>query len=197
MTMVGFTPPVAAKTDAATDPSPAEPAARRTPPRLSFVQGEVSFWRPGADDWAVARINTALEAGDNLYTGAGANLEVQVGPMAFLRAGEQTQLGLEDQEPDFLQLKVTSGHAALDVRQLDPGQTVELDTPNAAVSIERPGYYRVDVTADSTALISRRGGHATVTPAGGAPDRCDGKSRGDHPGNRNAASGDLSSAQAR
>ncbi len=167
MTMAGFTPASVAKTDAAADPSAA--AARRTPPRLSFVQGEVSFWRPGAEDWATARINTALEAGDNLYTGAGANLEVQVGPMAFLRAGEQTQLGLEGQEPDFLQLKVTSGHAALDVRELDPGQTVELDTPNAAVSIERPGYYRVDVTADSTALISRRGGHATVTPAGAAP----------------------------
>jgi hypothetical protein len=167
MTMAGFTPASVAKTDAAADPSAA--AARRTPPRLSFIQGEVSFWRPGTEDWAVARINTALEAGDNLYTGAGANLEVQVGPMAFLRAGAQTQLGLEDQEPDFLQLKVTSGHAALDVRELDPGQTVELDTPNAAVSIERPGYYRVDVTADSTALISRRGGHATVTPAGAAP----------------------------
>lgn len=167
VTMAGFTPASVAKTDAAAEPSAA--VARRTPPRLSFVQGEVSFWRPGTEDWVVARINTALEAGDNLYTGAGANLEVQVGPMAFLRAGQQTQLGLEDQEPDFLQLKVTSGHAALDVRQLDPGQTVELDTPNAAVSIERPGYYRVDVTADSTALISRRGGHATATPAGAAP----------------------------
>jgi hypothetical protein len=86
MTLVGFIPPVTATTDVATDLSPAEPSASRTPPRLSLVQGEVSFWRPGADDWTAARINTALEAGDALYTGAGANLEVQVGPMAFLRA---------------------------------------------------------------------------------------------------------------
>ena len=168
MTLVGFIPPVTARTDAATDLSPAEPSASRTPPRLSFVQGEVSFWRPGADDWAAARINTALEAGDNLYTGAGANLEVQVGPMAFLRAGERTEVGLEDLEPDFVQMKVTSGHAALDLRRLDAGQTLELDTPNAAISIDRSGYYRIDVTADSTVLISRRGGRATVTPAGGA-----------------------------
>jgi hypothetical protein len=167
--MVGFPPPLLAKTTAASDPGVAEAATGRTPPRLSFVQGEVSFWRPGAEDWAAARINTALEAGDDLYTGAAANLEVQVGPMAFLRAGEHTEVGLEDLEPDFLQVKVTSGHAALDVRQLDPGQAIELDTPNAAVTVERPGYYRVDVTADSTALTSRRGGHATVTPAGAAP----------------------------
>jgi hypothetical protein len=56
----------------------------------------------------------------------------------------------------------------LDVRRLDAGQTLELDTPNAAISIDRSGYYRIDITADSTAVISRRGGHATVTPAGGA-----------------------------
>jgi hypothetical protein len=65
-------------------------------------------------------------------------------------------------------MKVTSGHAALDLRRLDAGQTLELDTPNAAISIDRSGYYRIDVTADSTVLISRRGGRATVTPAGGA-----------------------------
>ncbi len=168
MTMVRFMPPLATRTEAAINPNAGDAVERGTPPRLSFIQGEVSFWRPGANDWAAARINTALAAGDNLYTGAAANLEVQVGPMAFLRAGEQTQLGLEDLEPDFLQLKVTSGHAALVVRRLDSGHTVELDTPNAAVTIERAGYYRVDITADSTTLICRRGGQATVTPAGGA-----------------------------
>jgi hypothetical protein len=168
MALVGLTPPVTATNDAATDPSPAEAGASKTPPRLSFVQGEVSFWRPGADDWAVARINTALEAGDTLYTGAGANLEVQVGPMVFLRAAEHTEVGLENLEPDFVQMKMTAGHVALDARRLDDGQTLELDTPNAAISIDRSGYYRIDITADSTAVISRRGGHATVTPAGSA-----------------------------
>lgn len=27
-------------------------ASGPTPPRLAFVDGEVSFWRPGAEDWA-------------------------------------------------------------------------------------------------------------------------------------------------
>src|SRR2546425_7141981 len=81
-----------------------------TPPRLSFTDGEVSFWRPGAADWAPAQINTALVPGDETYTGNRGNLELQVGARAFVRAWGDTQLGLVNEEPDFLQLKVTAGH---------------------------------------------------------------------------------------
>jgi len=144
-----------------------EAPSGRTPPRLSFIDGEVSFWRPGAEDWTVARVNTPLAPGDALYTGARANLELQIGARAFLRAGEDTQLGLENQEPDFLQFKVTVGHVSLDLRALPAGHTVELNAPNAAITIERTGYYRLDVDSDTTTLITRRGGRATVTPAGG------------------------------
>ncbi len=44
---------------------------------------------------------------------------------------------------------------------------MELDTPNAAFTIERPGYYHADVTEDSTTFQTQRGGSATMTPAGG------------------------------
>src|SRR5213593_4032346 len=93
-----------------------------TPPRLSFVDGEVSFWRPGAQDWAPAQVNTPLAPGDELYTGNRGNLELQVAPRAFVRAWGDTQLGLVNQEPDFLQIKVTRGHLSLDLRGLDPGR---------------------------------------------------------------------------
>lgn len=152
----------------AADVPPAPPGADITPPRLSFVDGKASFWRPGAEDWAPARVNTPLAAGDALYTGERANLEVQVGPRAFVRAAEKTQLGIVDIEPDFLQLKVTSGHASLDLRSVAAGHTVELDTPNAVFTIERAGYYRVVVADDATHFITRRGGHATITLADGA-----------------------------
>ena len=76
-------------------------------------------------------------------------------------------MGLVNQEPDFVQLKVTSGHLSLDLRSVDPGRTVEVDTPQAAFTIDAPGYYRVDVTGDRTSFITRRSGRATMTPAGG------------------------------
>src|SRR5205814_2233809 len=57
-----------------------------TPPRLSYTHGEVSFWRPGAQDWAPAEINTPLVSGDELSTGTQGDLELQVGSQAFVRA---------------------------------------------------------------------------------------------------------------
>ncbi len=138
-----------------------------TPPRVSYLSGEVSFWRPGAQDWTAAALNTPLSPGDVLYTAQGGNVEIQVGPCAFVRASDETQLGIDNQEPDFLQLRVTAGHAALDVRALEAGHSIEVDTPNAAFTIERAGYYHVDVAQESTTFRVHRGGTATMTPAGG------------------------------
>ena len=139
-----------------------------SPARISYIEGDVSFWRPGAAEWTPARINTPLAPGDSLYTGPNGNVEVQIGPRAFLRAAEGTQVGLDNQEPGFVQFRVTAGRASVDLGELAQAQTVELDTPNAAFTIERTGYYRAEVTEDSTTFETQRGGSATMTPAGGA-----------------------------
>ncbi|MBI4518415.1 MAG: hypothetical protein HY699_21650 [Deltaproteobacteria bacterium] len=141
----------------------------RTPPRVSLIEGPVSFWRPGLDNWEAARLNTPLAPGDLLYSGAGARFELQIGPRAFVRAGSDTELGLENQEPGFLQLTVTAGRAALDIRRLARGHSVELSTPHAAFTIERAAYYRIEVAQETTTFIARRGGHAVATAAGGQP----------------------------
>jgi len=139
----------------------------RTPPRLSFTDGAVSFWRPGAQDWAPAQVNTPLAPGDELYTGSPGNLEVQIGPGAFVRAWGDTQLGLGNQDPGYVQVKVTAGHASLDLRSLEPGRAVEVGTPSAAFTIDRPGYYRLDVDGDRTDFVVRGAGQAAVALASG------------------------------
>jgi len=165
MLMLGFLTGVALAADA---PNPEATASDRTPPRLSFLDGQVSFWRPGAQDWAQAQVNTPLAPGDELATASPGNLEVQIGARDFVRAWANTQVGLANQEPDFLQFTVTTGTASFDLRTIEAGRTVEVDTPHAAFTIERAGYYRVDVTGERTAFITRRGGRATVTPVSGA-----------------------------
>ena len=142
-----------------------------TPPRLSLIEGQVSFWRPGGEDWAPARPNTPLANGDSIYTGPSSNAELQVGPRSYVRIGEATQLQVSSVEPDFLQIKVTGGEASLDLRQLLPGHAVEVDTPNAAFTVEHVGYYRFNVTPQSTALITRRGGSAQLAMANGQSAR--------------------------
>jgi hypothetical protein len=162
--LVGVAPAAAQGTET---PEQQQDAVGSTPPRLSFVDGQVSFWRPGAQDWTQAQVNTPLAPGDQLYTGSPGNLEIQIGARAFVRAGANTQLGLENQEPDFLQFKLAAGYAAFDVRTLEPGRTLEVDTPNAAFVIEHNGYYRVTISGELTSFITRRGGRATATPASG------------------------------
>jgi hypothetical protein len=148
-------------------PDPSDGTIGRTPPRLSYVEGQVSFWRPGTEDWTQAQLNTALAPGDQLFAGPGSRMEIQIGAQAFMRGGADTQIGLESHEPDFLQLKVTTGQASLDVRAITAGRMIEVSTPNAAFLIRTEGYYRLDVGDDHTEFITRRAGRATAISAGG------------------------------
>ena len=99
--------------------------------------------------------------------GESGNLELQIDERAFVRAGANTQIGLENLESNYTQFKVTTGSMSLDIRTIDPGKTVEVDVPNAAFIINHPGYYRVDVNGEHTSLAVRRSGEATVAPADG------------------------------
>jgi hypothetical protein len=143
-------------------------AQQITPLRLSYVEGEVSFWRFGAEDWAEARHNLPLAAGDELYVGSRGVIELQAGGRAFVRADSDTQLSLLTQTADFLQFRITTGRVSFDLRTLPSGHTIEVNTPNAVFTIDRSGYYRVDVDGE-VRFITRRGGRAVMVPAGGQP----------------------------
>jgi hypothetical protein len=128
----------------------------------------VSFWRIGAEDWAEARHNIALAAGDELYFGSRGVIELQAGGRAFVRADSDTQLSLLTHTTDFLQFRITTGRVSFDLRTLPTGYTVEVNAPNAVFTIDRSGYYRVDVDGEVN-FITRRGGRAVMVPAGGQP----------------------------
>jgi hypothetical protein len=147
------------------------PDLDRTPPRLAYIHGQVSFWRPGAVDWGPAQVNTPLAPGDRLYAAPGSALELQVGARAFVRAGGGqggAEIGLDRLEPDYLQLEVTSGTTSLDIRELPAGHTVDVNTPDGVLTIERAGYYRIEAGLDRTAFVTYRGGQARLTLEDGA-----------------------------
>lgn len=147
-----------------------EQTLRVTPARLGHVEGDVAFWRPGAEEWEAATVNIPLASGDALASRDG-RFEIQVGPQSFIRGADGTQLRVKSQEPDFLQLEVTQGSVVVDLRRLPVGHLVAIDSPQGAVNLDRDGFYRVDVDAETTRVTVRRAGVATLTPRDGQPLR--------------------------
>ena len=102
----------------------------RTPPRLSFVDGQASFWRPGAPDWVAAQTNTALAPGDELYTGSPGNVELQIGARAFVRAWAATSLG--EQRPARYHSVVQFSAPSVSIRTTERSRSSRIAPARAA-----------------------------------------------------------------
>jgi hypothetical protein len=132
--------------------------------RLSYVSGSVSFRPASADDWTEATLNYPLTTGDQLWTDERSRAELHIGSAA-IRLGSSTAMSVLALDDRRVQLRMSQGALDLRVRRLEPGEIVELDTPNGAVTILRPGIYRVDVPESGarTMVTVRQGDLEVVT----------------------------------
>src|SRR5438034_2198224 len=131
---------------------------RQTVARISSVTGDASFARgDDPENWQPADRNVPMTLGDRVYTGGRSRLELQVHGGSFIRIGGRTDLAALNLTDDTKQFSLKSGIASFQVRRLGYDEIYEVDTPNAAVTFERPGEYRVDVDFDgNTRVIVRR-----------------------------------------
>jgi hypothetical protein len=130
--------------------------------RLSYMNGAVSF-RPGdIEDWVAADANRPLTTGDHLWIDEGARAELNIGSAA-LRLNSRTAFEFLNLDDGATQIRLTEGSLNIRVRSLEQGETFEIDTPNLAFSVLRPGEYRIDVNPNSeTTRITVRGGEGEV-----------------------------------
>jgi hypothetical protein len=126
--------------------------------RVSFVSGSVSFRPATVDDWTGATLNYPMTTGDNLWTDANGRAELQLGS-TVARLAANTSLSILNLDDRVAQLRLAQGMLAVSVRQLLPDDAIEIDTPNGAVSLLAPGFYRIDVnlSGDGTTVTVRRG----------------------------------------
>ncbi len=131
--------------------------------RVSYVYGAVSF-RPGdVDDWAPVDFNRPLTTGDHLFVEFAGTAELQIGNAA-LRMKTSSALEFLNLDDTNVQLRLTEGSLIVRVRYLGDQDSFEVDTPNLALSLLRPGEYRIDVKPDtSTTIVTLRGGEAELT----------------------------------
>lgn len=115
--------------------------------RLSWIAGDLGLLPAGSQDWASADLNRPLTTGDRLSTGDGARAELELGG-ASLRMDGDTDFGMLNLNDNLAQVELTQGTLNLSVRNLDQGQSYEVDTPTLALVVSQPGTYRIDVDND-------------------------------------------------
>ncbi len=131
--------------------------------RISFISGSASFRPASVDEWAAATMNYPMTVGDHLWTDRGARAELDLGT-AIIRVAPYTEFSILDLDDQIAQLRVTQGSVTVHVRELGNDDQFELDTPNGATEVLRPGNYRVDVNENGDmSTITVRHGDAEVT----------------------------------
>ncbi|WP_233171827.1 DUF6600 domain-containing protein [Dyella sp. ASV21] len=136
--------------------------------RLSYRTGDVGLLPAGEKDWGDASLNRPLTTGDRLSTGENARAELEIGG-GTLRMADDSDFGFLTLNDHLTQVELTKGTLNLSVRDLDEGQSYEIDTPTVALVVDQPGTFRVDISDDgkSTRIIAMNG-RATVYGEGNA-----------------------------
>ncbi|MBV8844060.1 MAG: hypothetical protein JO307_14725 [Bryobacterales bacterium] len=150
-------------------PASAAMAQNDDPPgraaRLSYISGTVSFQPGSVEDWVPATLNRPLTTGDRLWTEAGARAEMHIGS-AGIRLNGRTNFAFMNLDDRTTQVQVSLGTVSVRLRRLADDESFEIDTPQMALTLLRPGEYRVEVNeAGDATIASVRGGEAEANVA--------------------------------
>jgi len=129
--------------------------------RLSYVDGSVSLQPAGIQDWNAAPLNQPLTAGDALWIDSGSHAEVDLGS-AVVRLDGGSSFAVLDLGDQAVQLRLSAGTMDISVSSLDPAVVFELDAPNVAAALLRPGEYRLSVDNAGNTSVAIRNGQAQV-----------------------------------
>jgi hypothetical protein len=119
--------------------------------RLSFVEGDVQFERPG-EDWEDARLNLPIQEGVKLRTAEG-YAEVEFEDSLTLRLGtnatvEFSELGLQN-GGRVTKLAMPQGTAILSAK-LKRGDAASVVTPSLNLTIPHDSRFRMDIGPDES-----------------------------------------------
>jgi len=134
--------------------------------RLKYVQGAVSFQPAGEPDWVSAVVNRPMTTGDKLWADTDARAELRIGS-ATIRLDNSTGFSFLNLDDRTVQLQLTQGILDIRVQRLGRDEIFEVDTPNQAFSILRPGQYRVQASEDgNSTFVTVRSGEGEATGGG-------------------------------
>jgi hypothetical protein len=134
--------------------------------RLNYTHGSVSFQPAGEEEWATAVVNRPITTGDKFWVDKKSRAELHLGS-ASIRLDQDTGFSFLELSDQVTQIRLTAGTMNIRLRRLDPDETFEVDAPNLAFSLLRPGVYRIDVNEEGDVTnIAVRSGEGEVTGGG-------------------------------
>ncbi len=133
--------------------------------RLSYKSGNVTLQPNGETDWSQVDLNYTVTTGDRLYTDQGARAELEVGSFA-VRMSDATDLTMANLNDQLMQLGIGQGSVRVTVFNMPAGNTVEIDTPNGALTAQGAGSYRVDVDPNNGTRVIVNDGSLELTGGG-------------------------------
>lgn len=130
---------------------------------ISYISGQISVQPGGVNDWVAAAVNRPLTTADRVWADQNSRTELDLGT-AVLRLDSETSMTLTNVDDQTAQFELDQGALNLHLRRLYDGQIYEVDTPNLAFTVTKPGDYRFDVdpNGDTTMVTVWKGdGEAT------------------------------------
>lgn len=149
--------PAAAQPAPPQSPPPQPPSSEQAPPqsapgeqapparvgRVSYVSGNLAFHTAGDNEWSAASVNYPVATGGSFWTDPQARALIQIGPSTIGMDGG-SEIDVTNLDEQVAQLGLPQGRIHLHLRQLDAGQSFEIDLPQGAVWLLQPGSYDID-----------------------------------------------------
>ena len=108
-------------------------------------------------------MNYPVTSGDRLWTDKDARAELETGNIA-VRMDQQTDLTASAITDQMMQLGLAQGTIRVRAFDVRPGNSIEIDTPSAAITLAQAGNYRVDIYPDQNTVLltSTAGGRSAA-----------------------------------
>ena len=134
---------------------------------LTQRHGSIVFAPDGEQEWLELPQNRPLTSGDRVWSDNGARAEIHLGSATLHLAGE-SHVGIDTLDDNAAQFILAQGSMNARVRELAPGESFEIGTPNVGLRVTQPGDFRIDIGADGRETrIVVNSGLATVFGEGG------------------------------
>lgn len=125
---------------------------------VSYATGAVRVDRVATKTRHILAKGDEVNDGDIITVGETGNAEVLLNPGSFLRLAENTELQFADTNLESLLLKMRNGSALIEASAVgDQGADIKIVTPQATISLEKSGIYRVNVSGTQTEVLVWKG----------------------------------------